>query len=352
MLIRFLAAFSVMVAVSACGSAQPSPAAPRSDASPTSSRGLESAGASRGKSAPAPAAANTPSCPEGSTWTGDHCAGNARLEAESLGTPGPSASPDHPAEAGLQTLEHESGGSGAPARPAQAPIPADLGTGPIAGEWSEAFGGRAGCSDKIYIRQEGADLQLVGADCNDGERYAYESPHFTGNTLIVRATVPSSGYVIVYMLRQTKPGELKGKASVTGGGQTNNYDVTWTRTSAPRAAAAATSASPATPARQGIEGVWVESFASRGGCSDKIAIHQVGTTLMFSGADCNRGDPYVYSEPTFNGIVLTVKATVPSTKWVIQYTLRQTRPGELKGQAKVTGGGSTNTYDVTWTRQD
>jgi hypothetical protein len=204
-----------------------------------------------------------------------------------------------------------------------------------------------GCSDKVHIRHQGSDLVLIGEDCHDGTRYVYQTPRFSGNTLTARAIVPGSGYVIEYKLRQTHPGELQGKAEVTGGGSTNTYDVTWSR-----GATAAATATPAGTVRQGIEGVWVESFAGRAGCSDKVAIQQLGTTLRFSGADCNSGDPYVYSEPTFNGLVLNVKVTVPSTHWVIQYTLRQTRPGELKGQAKVTGAGRTNSYDVTWTRQD
>ncbi len=285
-----------------------------------------------------------PPCPEGSTWNGERCAGSVRLERESLGGGPSGSSADASGGRPLETLTHE---SVEPARPPQVPIPDDLGTGALAGHWTETFGTRTGCADKVHIRHQGSDLVLIGEDCHNGTRYVYEGSRFEGSMLIARAVVPDSGYVIDYWLFQTGAGRLEGKAVVSGGGSTNVYDVSWSR-----GGNETTATAPAGTARQGLQGVWVESFAERAGCSDKVAIQQVGNTLRFSGADCNSGDPYVYSEPSFNGIVLTVKVTVPSTRWVIQYTLRQTRPGELKGQARVTGAGRTNTYDVTWTRQD
>ncbi len=314
------------------------------------------AGASRGKSGAhteeAPAAAPAaPSCPDGSTWNGIECAGTLQLTEEpSAGLHVPSS------ESGggdLQVLTRENEHTTAPPPADTAPpMPTDLGTGVLAGIWAESFGSRNGCSDKVSIRQAASDLEVFGADCNDGERYRFETPTFTGNTLRVRSTVVSSGYVIQYTLRQTHAGELKGRAEVTGGGGTNGYDVTWTRESRGTGTAAAASTPPRGTASQTLDGIWVEAFGARSGCSDKVSIQQVGNALRLSGGDCNSGDPYIYSQITYNGLVLSLKVTMPNSKNTLHYTLHQTHPGELKGKAKVTSNGTTNSFDVTWTRRD
>ncbi len=350
MIRRFCILLATLALVVGCGSslkstepatavAAPPPVAPEP-------AGAQGAAPVDNATAPAPASA-TPSCPDGSSWNGSRCAGNAVLSHDAIGSgpQGPSGGSGDSTSTPLQTLTRE---NVEPSRPAEPAVPDNLGSGPLAGVWVESFATRPGCSDKIVIRQEGSELQLSGADCNSGQRYDFQAARFAGNTLTVRSASGSGSTLITYTLRQTRPGELKGKAEVSGGGEKRSYDVTWARSSAPQPSAPA----PATVAHPGLEGVWVESFGSRAGCSDKIAIHQVGNTLSFSGADCNDGNPYIYSEVSFNGIVLAVKVTVPSTRYVIRYNLRQTHPGELKGRATVTGAGTTNTYDVTWKRQD
>jgi hypothetical protein len=53
--------------------------------------------------------------------------------------------------------------------------------------------------------------------------------------------------------------------------------------------------------RVDLAGEWVEDWPMRGGCADHVSIRASGRGFDLSGADCNDGEPYRYSDVSLEG---------------------------------------------------
>jgi hypothetical protein len=100
-----------------------------------------------------------------------------------------------------------------------------------------------------------------------------------------------------------------------------------------------------------LAGHWVETFDSRGGCSDMIAIVRSAAGYVASGNDCNDNAPYDFGDLTYDGDGIAVQINVPQTGYSVRYELRWESADELVGVAEVVGPSSSEHHDVRWTRE-
>jgi hypothetical protein len=78
-----------------------------------------------------------------------------------------------------------------------------------------------------------------------------------------------------------------------------------------------------------------------------VSVRASGRGFDLSGADCNDGEPYRYSDVSLEGRTLRFKLHVKSTDRMLIYELTLSQSGELVGP--VTGGAEAT---VTWRRAE